>query len=429
MKKLNLTIKQQQYCLLAAVLLGGILLGAGFFKLMEPVAPTTKTQRTKSLTTGVQRLNPQEAWVHQTGTELQRLEQRQANLEQLLQQALKVAATPRPKLSVAPPKTTAGQLREVISQGIPTSETRRSQSETPIESSKPASQQPTRLPPEIKIKAPQTATPAASQPTTLVPPTNPGIFHLQIPMPVNTEPAFRFEIQANTFAPAVLLGKVDALTGTNAPNDPDPALIRITGPGILPRSGRQDLEGCFVSARAYGKLPSERVDMRLDTFTCKDRKTGQTFSLPVKGYVSGEDGGPGLRGILVDRAGPAIRNVAIAGVLNSTAGFFTKNIQPLPGGQLNWTQAEAFLKVGAGQGVGDAFNKMAEFYIKRAERLEPVIQIQAGRLVNVVFTADASWEAGATPAMQPTVKSQGDTISPPASNPALPTTLPNPPIL
>jgi len=38
------------------------------------------------------------------------------------------------------------------------------------------------------------------------------------------------------------------------------------------------------------------------------------------------------------------------------------------------------------QGANTALNKMAEYYIKRTEQLQPSIQIQAGRVVDVVFT-------------------------------------------
>ena len=35
---------------------------------------------------------------------------------------------------------------------------------------------------------------------------------------------------------------------------------------------------------------------------------------------------------------------------------------------------------------GNAFDKLADYYIKRAEQLQPVIQVNAGRVVHIVFT-------------------------------------------
>ena len=43
------------------------------------------------------------------------------------------------------------------------------------------------------------------------------------------------------------------------------------------------------------------------------------------------------------------------------------------------------LQGGAGKGVGNAMEKLSEFYIKRAEQLQPVLEVEPGRLVHVVF--------------------------------------------
>jgi conjugal transfer pilus assembly protein TraB len=46
---------------------------------------------------------------------------------------------------------------------------------------------------------------------------------------------------------------------------------------------------------------------------------------------------------------------------------------------------QELLKQGGAKGAAGALDKYTEFYIKRAEQLEPVIQIGAGRIVQVVF--------------------------------------------
>jgi conjugal transfer pilus assembly protein TraB len=47
------------------------------------------------------------------------------------------------------------------------------------------------------------------------------------------------------------------------------------------------------------------------------------------------------------------------------------------------------LKQGSVQGVGSALDKLSDYYIKRAEQLQPVIQVAAGRTVDIVFTHGA----------------------------------------
>lgn len=44
------------------------------------------------------------------------------------------------------------------------------------------------------------------------------------------------------------------------------------------------------------------------------------------------------------------------------------------------------LEQGASKGIGNAVEKYADFVIKRAEQLQPVIKIDGGRKVTIVFT-------------------------------------------
>ena len=44
------------------------------------------------------------------------------------------------------------------------------------------------------------------------------------------------------------------------------------------------------------------------------------------------------------------------------------------------------LEMGASKGIGNAMEKYADFYIKRAEQMQPVIKIDGGRKVTIVFT-------------------------------------------
>jgi conjugal transfer pilus assembly protein TraB len=53
------------------------------------------------------------------------------------------------------------------------------------------------------------------------------------------------------------------------------------------------------------------------------------------------------------------------------------------------------LKFGAAKGASNALEKYADFYIKRAEQMQPVIQIQAGRKVDIVFTQGVAFEDSA----------------------------------
>jgi conjugal transfer pilus assembly protein TraB len=418
----NQPIKQQRRLLLGCLIIGTLLLL--LIVLLFSKAPTAyPSLHTHKLKTAVQTLDPKEVWIHHIEHAATQSNKRIADLEKQLKQLLKEKeAKSKKNISnkILTPKASkkespATQLREMLGQQF---------SKTPPDSTHNV--QPIPIPEKATIpleKVLPLPTTQLSHSITLTPTLNTkkmmatGITQIKMPSATMTKPfqkTTQNTLLANTFAPAVLLGSVDALTNLNAASDPKPVLLQITGDGQLPRGGQQDLEGCHVSARAYGELPTERVEMRLETLTCRHRKTAAGMEMAVKGYVSGEDGRPGLRGIVVDRAGTAIRQVGLAGMMSSLSQFFIRKGTHLPTDTptFNWQQAEGLLKAGAGQGVGNAFEKLAEFFIKRAERLEPIIQIQAGRQVTVVFTQGLPFEDQANGPSMPPITQKNATFSP-----------------
>jgi conjugal transfer pilus assembly protein TraB len=208
-------------------------------------------------------------------------------------------------------------------------------------------------------------------------------------------------IPAGAFASAILLGGVDASTSIQSSSDPRPILLRLTDPGTLPRHFRSDLCGCHVLAASYGDISSERVFMRLEKMTCTEVKTGEIVEMNVSGYVAGEDGRAGLRGTVVDRAGESVRHAAIGGFLGGIGNFFSQPNNPLTYSlnsglaQTNAMTGGDLFKHGVAKGTGTALEKYADFYIKRAEQMQPVIQVQAGRIVDIVFTQGVSFEDSA----------------------------------
>lgn len=188
-------------------------------------------------------------------------------------------------------------------------------------------------------------------------------------------------------------GIVVASTSVGSVSDPQPIHMEMTDYGNLPRGFKTDLKRCFLIGSAYGDLASERVFMRLETLSCIERKSEEVIELKVDGYVSGEDGANGMRGQIVDKSGPAMRNAFMGGFLSGIGGFLAdKNsgstqISPMGMTSQQALNASELLKGGAGKGVGNAMEKMADFYIKRAEQLQPVIEIEPGRDIDVVFKA------------------------------------------
>ena len=198
-------------------------------------------------------------------------------------------------------------------------------------------------------------------------------------------------IPANAYATAVILGGVDASTSVHASGNPRPVLLRILDKGNLPRHFKSDLKNCRVSASAYGDISSERVYMRLEKLTCMERLTGETIQTQVAGYVLGEDGRAGVRGVVADRAGEMMRQTLLGGFLSGMSQFFgaqqQSSVFPVsPFGQTKALSTKKMVTSSFAQGTSNALEKYADFFIKRAEQLQPVLQVAAGRKVDIVFT-------------------------------------------
>ena len=128
---------------------------------------------------------------------------------------------------------------------------------------------------------------------------------------------------------------------------------------------------------------------RLETMSWVE-EDGVAVEKKIRGWVIGEDGRPGLRGEVVDRSGEAVRDTLIAGMLSGLSGFLkqeaTSGVYPVsPFGQTNALRGKQALQGAAGTGASNAMDKLAEFSIKRAEQMQPVILIASGRVVDVVF--------------------------------------------
>lgn len=196
-------------------------------------------------------------------------------------------------------------------------------------------------------------------------------------------------VPAGSYARAVLTSGVVASTALQASGQPQPIVLRLVDDGHLPRGFGSTMKDNVLIGACYGDLSSERVICRLESMSWVE-KDGVTVEKKVKGWVIGEDGRPGLRGEVVDRSGEAVRDTMIAGMLSGLSGFLkqeaTSSVYPVsPFGQTHALKGKQALGGAASSGASNAMDKLAEFSIKRAEQMQPVILIASGRVVDVVF--------------------------------------------
>ncbi len=199
-------------------------------------------------------------------------------------------------------------------------------------------------------------------------------------------------IPSGAFTRAILLGGLDAPTGGQAQRNPQPVLLRLVDNAVLPNHFRSKIKECFVVGAGYGDVSSERAYIRTESLSCVTRD-GTAIDVPIKGYVAGEDGKAGMRGRLVSKQGQLLANALLAGVASGIGHAFqqsstTLSVSPL--GTTGTVDPGKQFEAGFGSGVGRALDRLAQYYISLAEKVFPVIEVDAGRTVDVVVTQGIS---------------------------------------
>ncbi|OYX36047.1 MAG: hypothetical protein B7Y99_02575 [Caulobacterales bacterium 32-69-10] len=203
-------------------------------------------------------------------------------------------------------------------------------------------------------------------------------------------------VPPNAYVKARVLVGVDATTGVSQSADPKPVMFRITGPAIHVGAGGHyqttDLNGCVVNGAAYAELSSEKVYIKLQRISCPAGPK-QFAVAAVEGYAASR-GKAGVRGKVISREGGLTTKALVAGTLqglgSSLERYTNQSLNTITAGaggalqtpELNKSQMAA----GAlGGGVGNAASVLADYYIKRAEQYQPVIEMPTGVEVELVF--------------------------------------------
>ena len=195
-------------------------------------------------------------------------------------------------------------------------------------------------------------------------------------------------VPAGTFMRGVLLAGLDAPTGGQAQQNPHPVILEIVDFANMPNKFKADYKSCRVVANGTGDLSSERAYIRLDRVSCIS-DDGGAIDVALKGYVADGTGKAGIRGKLVSKQGTVLANALLAGVASGIGHAFTQGAMTTSTSALGSTQTVKDgqqLQAGVGQGVGNALNQLSKYYISLAEKIFPVIEVDAGQAVDIVIT-------------------------------------------
>ena len=204
-------------------------------------------------------------------------------------------------------------------------------------------------------------------------------------------------IPTGSISKVTLLNGMDAPTMAKAKTDTIPVLMKVNDLSILPNKYSYDLKECFVLGEGYGDLSSERVYIRTNNLACISN-SGKTIDMPFKAMITGEDGKAGLRGRVVSKQGAILARTIMANFVSAVGTAFgnqgntiidsisaTTGINTSTTTNTN-TTAETF-KAGMYQGMASGANKLADFFLKLADQIYTVIEIDANRQVELISTS------------------------------------------
>ena len=194
-------------------------------------------------------------------------------------------------------------------------------------------------------------------------------------------------VPSGTFCRAVLLGGADADAGVNGSSDSSPILFKVMNNCHLPNGKKSDLKGALITASTYGKISSSRGKVRLDSLSLV-RDSGQILDIPVQGTAFDLSGKAGIRGKAILRNSQILQTAGISGAfsgLGEAAQSFSRTQSVSPLGVTDTVNPEQVPAQALGAGMDSAFGKLSDYYIKLAEQYSPVIALNAGSVVDIVF--------------------------------------------
>jgi conjugal transfer pilus assembly protein TraB len=186
-----------------------------------------------------------------------------------------------------------------------------------------------------------------------------------------------------------LLNGIDAPTSGVGQANPLPVFIHLEDLAWLPNHWRANVKDCMVTAAGYGDLPARRAYFRLEKLSCV-RHDGRVLEQNVSGTVHGEDGKSGMLGRVVTQQGQILANALLAGVVSGIGKGVvyqssTTGVTALGTVITDADKGKEF-ESGIGQGINGAMDRLAQYYISLADRMHPIIEIDAQRAVDVAFT-------------------------------------------
>lgn len=384
---------KQRWLIVGGIALVGVV-SASTWMSSANTKPPRPVKEASAIDTTPRGMSKQQDWKAQTGAEMTTMRQQLRESQQAQQQLAMTMQAIREDLkkqSMAPAQQAQAQPTNTLGLNLP-----------------PPPEPPKSVAPGFAVPTGNTA-PASSQqppaPVTLAPPVEvkrsaarsfipPVVVATQVVAEAEEPDDMRVNdrrgmLPAGSFAKASLLSGVEAFTGGTAQSQPQPLVVRLDANAILPNSAAYGIKGCHVLASVWGDMSAERVFSRLATLTCVDSQNRLVLSEEVEGVLIDSDGKNGIRGTLQDRQGAKLARSLLAGFaegMSTALGAAQSTVTSTGMGAITSVDPSKMVKSSGYGGAGKAAEQLSEFYLKQAEATMPVIAVDSGRKISVLFT-------------------------------------------
>ncbi|WP_139686328.1 TraB/VirB10 family protein, partial [Vibrio tasmaniensis] len=193
-------------------------------------------------------------------------------------------------------------------------------------------------------------------------------------------------VPTGTFVTAVITGGADANAGVSGQGDTSPIVFQTVNQGILPNGQPSKLKDCTITGAVYGEISSSRGVARTNRISCI-QPNGDILDIPVNATVF-NFGRNGIRGTTILKNGKIVQMAGIAGILQGVGDAGKALAQTTTPTALGPSQSIDTDKIGLnllGGATESVGSKLADYYIKLAELYHPIVEVNPGGIVNIVF--------------------------------------------
>lgn len=198
-------------------------------------------------------------------------------------------------------------------------------------------------------------------------------------------------LTAGTILSGTLINGLYVPIGSNANNDPMPAIFRIKREALMPNfnSSREVVE-CIIVASSKAAVESIRVEFRASTLTCINNN-GVTTEDSIKAMSTGFDGSTGVEATLISRNSEMLAKTAMAGFLQGLTDILSQTslevnsddgVYAVSGRDLGKVTGSAAIG-----GAGTALERLSDYYMDLADMMLPTLHVKPGTQVDFIVTS------------------------------------------